>query len=45
LEDAMYLASIIPGLTGTPFFVINDKFLASGNTEALQSMLDEALSQ
>jgi len=45
LEDAMYLASIIPGLTGTPYFVINDNFLASGNTEALQSMLDEALSQ
>jgi len=45
LEDAMYLASVIPGLTGTPFFVINDKFLASGNTQALQVMLDEALSQ
>jgi len=45
LEDGMYLASRIPGLTGTPFFVINDKFLASGNTAALQAMLDEALSQ
>jgi len=45
LEDAMYLASVIPGLTGTPFFVINDKFLASGNTQALQIMLDEALTQ
>ncbi len=43
LEDNMYLASRIPGLTGTPFFVINDKFLASGNTEVLQAMLDEAL--
>lgn len=45
LEDAMYLASRIPGLTGTPFFVINDKFLASGNTQALQAMLNEALTQ
>ncbi len=45
LEDAMYLASLIPGLTGTPFFIINDKFLASGNTQALQAMLNEALSQ
>jgi len=45
LEDTMYLASRIPGLTGTPFFVINDKFMASGNTEALQAMLDEALTQ
>lgn len=45
LEDDMYLASRIPGLTGTPFFVINDKFLASGNTDALQSLLEEALTQ
>lgn len=45
LEDTMYLASRIPGLTGTPFFVINDKFLASGDTEALQAILNEALSQ
>lgn len=45
LEDTMYLASLIPGLTGTPFFVINDKFLASGNTQALQAMLNEALTQ
>lgn len=45
LEDGMYLASRIPGLTGTPFFVINDKFLASGNTDALQVMLNEALTQ
>jgi len=45
LEDTMYLASRIPGLTGTPFFIINDKFMASGNTTALQAMLDEALTQ
>lgn len=45
LEDGMFLASRIPGLTGTPFFVINDKFLASGNTDVLQALLDDALSQ
>ena len=45
LEDAMILANQIPGLTGTPFFVVNDKFLASGNTVALQALLDEALAQ
>ena len=43
LEDAMFLASRIPGLTGTPFFVINDQFLASGNTDKLQAMLKEEL--
>lgn len=45
LEDAMYLATQIPGLTGTPFFVFNNKFLASGNTEDLQAMFNEALTQ
>lgn len=45
LEDGMFLASQIPGLTGTPFFVINDQFLASGNTEKLQSMLEEELAK
>lgn len=44
LEDTMYLASLIPSLTGTPFFVINDQFLASGDAVKLQSMLNEELS-
>lgn len=44
LEDTMYLASLIPGLTGTPFFVINDQFLASGDEVKLQRMLEEELS-
>ncbi|MBL4854779.1 MAG: DsbA family protein [Robiginitomaculum sp.] len=43
IEDTMFLASRIPGLTGTPFFVINTKFMASGDTVALQKMLDVAL--
>lgn len=42
IEDNMYLASRIPGLTGTPFFIINEKFIASGNTVALQGMVDDA---
>lgn len=45
LETALNLANKIPGLTGTPFFVINDEFLASGNTRALQVMLDNALNE
>ena len=45
LESALILANRIPGLTGTPFFVINDEFLASGNTRALQLMLDNALKE
>ncbi len=45
IEDSMYLASRIPGLTGTPFFVINDKFLASANIQELQAILNEALQQ
>ena len=45
LEAALILANQIPGLTGTPFFVINDDFLASGNTRALQSMLEKALKE
>jgi len=45
LESALVLANRIPGLTGTPFFVINDEYLASGNTRALQAMLDKALKE
>ena len=45
LEAALVLANQIPGLTGTPFFVINDEFLASGNTQALQAILDRALKE
>lgn len=45
LEDGMFLASRIPGLTGTPFFIVNEKFIASGNTQALNEMLKEALAE
>lgn len=45
LESALILANRIPGLTGTPFFVINDEYLASGNTRALQIILDNALKE
>ncbi len=43
IEDNMFLATRIPGLTGTPFFVIGTDFRASGDTEALQAMLEENL--
>lgn len=43
LEDALILANRIPALTGTPFFVINDEFMAGANTDRLQAMLDAAL--
>jgi len=43
LEDTLVLANNIPPLTGTPFFVINDEYIAGANVERLQSMLDEAL--
>ena len=45
LEASLFLANRIPGLTGTPFFVINEEFLASGNTLKLQDMLDKALKE
>ena len=43
LEDALILANRIPALTGTPFFIINDDFMAGANTDRLQAMLDAAL--
>ena len=45
IEDTIVLASQIPGLTGTPFFVVNDKFVNGGNTPALQIMIAEALAE
>ncbi len=43
IEDTIGLAQKIPPLTGTPFFVINDAFMAGADTNALQSMLEKAL--
>ncbi len=43
IEDTLELASRIPGLTGTPFFVINNQFVAGGNRALLQSMIEEEL--
>jgi protein-disulfide isomerase len=45
MESALYLANRIPGLTGTPFFVINEEFLSSGNTLKLRKMLNDALEE
>lgn len=43
LEDTLGLASTIPDLTGTPFFLINDQFFAGADTSRLQAILDEEL--
>lgn len=43
LEDALLLANRIPSLTGTPFFVINDDFIAGADRNKLDAMLKEAL--
>jgi len=43
LEDGLLLANRIPSLTGTPFFVINDDFIAGADKTKLDEMLKEAL--
>jgi len=43
LEDGLLLANRIPSLTGTPFFVINDDFIAGADTKKLDKMLKDAL--
>lgn len=45
LQDGLLLANRIPSLTGTPFFVINDDFIAGGNVKALDEMLQKALKE
>jgi len=43
LEDGLLLANRIPSLTGTPFFVINDDFIAGADARRLDEMLKSAL--
>ncbi|MEP3890453.1 MAG: DsbA family protein [Hellea sp.] len=43
LDDGLLLANRIPSLTGTPFFVINDDFIAGADTKRLDKMLEDAL--
>lgn len=43
LEDTLNLAQRVPPLTGTPFFVINDEYMAGANTDRLEEMLKIAL--
>ena len=43
LEDGLLLANRIPALTGTPFFVINDDFIAGADKSKLDAMLEKAL--
>lgn len=43
LDDGLLLANRIPSLTGTPFFVINDDFIAGADRNKLDEMLKKAL--
>lgn len=43
LEDTMRLAGQVPALTGTPYFIIGDEYVAGANVTRLQYLLDEAL--
>ena len=45
LDDGLLLANRIPSLTGTPFFVINDDFIAGADTNRLDKMLEDALKE
>ena len=45
LQDGLLLANRIPSLTGTPFFVINDDFIAGADARALDDMLQKALKE
>ena len=45
LEDILLLANEIPSLTGTPFFVINDDFIAGANPVKLDALLESALEE
>lgn len=44
LQDTMNLAQQIPTLTGTPFFIINSQFVNGGDTQRLQTLLLQELS-
>lgn len=43
LEETLALANKIPPLSGTPFFVIGDEYVAGADTARLQALLDEGL--
>lgn len=43
IDDTIELAQNLPPLTGTPFFVINDAYIAGADTDALDRLLKEAL--
>ena len=45
IEDGLLLANRIPSLTGTPFFVINDDFIAGADKRKLDAMLQKALKE
>jgi len=45
LEDGLLLATRIPYIQGTPFFIINDNFVSGGNIKTLDTLLEKALKE
>ncbi len=43
IEDTMVLGQRLRPMTGTPFFMIGDEFMAGANVDRLNAMLDKAL--
>lgn len=43
INDTLQLANRIPALTGTPFFIVGDQFVAGANTERLDKLVENAL--
>jgi len=43
IDDTLNLATRLPALTGTPFFVINEDYVSGADTRRLEQLLDAAL--
>ena len=43
IDDNLQLASQIPALTGTPFFIVNDQFISGASIDRLQAALETQL--
>jgi len=43
IDQNLQLAREIPALSGTPFFIINDKYVSGARTEELKRLLKEEL--
>lgn len=43
IQDNLALGNKIPALTGTPFFILNDRFVSGADLTTLETLLDTAL--